>query len=125
MIAVHGLTFTHPGADRGFSDVSFTVPAGVHAALIGTNGVGKTTLIRLLAGELDPDDGTADLGAHVRYMPQEVGFGEAERELSLRALLARFAPAPLDEVFMRFYGGEASTDEAGEVPASEGGEVDA
>ncbi|GKZ14104.1 ABC transporter ATP-binding protein [Haladaptatus sp. T7] len=33
--------------------------------------------------------------------------------------------APLDEVFMRFYGGEASTDEAGEVSASEGGEVDA
>lgn len=98
MIAAHGLSFTHPGAVGGFSDVSFSLPRGTHGALIGTNGVGKTTLMRILAGQLEPDDGTADLAAGVRFMPQEVGFEPGERHMTLRALLASFAPAPLDEV---------------------------
>lgn len=98
MIAAHALSFTHPGDVGGFSDVSFSLPRGAHGALIGTNGVGKTTIMRILAGELEPDGGTADLGSGVRFMPQEVGFGPDERELTVRALLGRFAPSPLDVV---------------------------
>ncbi|HLT99540.1 MAG TPA: ABC-F family ATPase [Burkholderiaceae bacterium] len=54
--------------------LSMTVEAGQKVAIIGANGVGKTTLLRMLAGDLAPDAGTvkwsdaADLG----YMAQDV-----------------------------------------------------
>lgn len=38
---------------------SFTIPAGATAALVGSNGAGKTTILRVLAGVLDPDSGSA------------------------------------------------------------------
>ncbi len=98
MLAVTDLAFTHPGDVGGFSDVSFRVPTGVTAGLIGTNGVGKTTLMRLLAGDLTPDDGTVQAPGSVRWMPQEVGFGPDESARDLRRLLGRFAPAPLDAI---------------------------
>src|ERR1700761_182266 len=50
-IAVSGLAYAHPGGDLLFSDVSFRVAPGRHAGLVGTNGVGKSTLLRILAGE--------------------------------------------------------------------------
>ncbi len=98
MLAVTDLAFTHPGDVGGFSDVSFRVPTGVTAGLIGTNGVGKTTLVRLLAGELVPDDGTVAAPGSVRYMPQEVGFGPEATARDVRRLLGRFAPDPLDRI---------------------------
>ena len=41
-----------------FKDFSFTVEAGERVAIIGPNGIGKTTLLRTLVGELTPDAGT-------------------------------------------------------------------
>lgn len=96
MISVSDLSYTHPGAASGLLDVSFDVPTGTTAALVGDNGVGKTTLLRLLVGELEPDDGAAVARGTVAYMPQEVGFGGGP--LDVRGLLASFAPPPLDEV---------------------------
>jgi ATPase subunit of ABC transporter with duplicated ATPase domains len=71
VISAGSLSFVHPGAVTGFDDVSFVV--GTTAALIGDNGVGKTILLRILAGELAPDEGTVAVSGAVRYMPQEVG----------------------------------------------------
>jgi ATPase subunit of ABC transporter with duplicated ATPase domains len=99
VISVDGLSFLHPGAATGFDDVSFVVPRGVTAALIGDNGVGKTTLLRILAGELDADEGVAAITGTVRYMPQEVGIGDGH--LTVRQLLGSFAPAPLDGLSRR------------------------
>ncbi len=96
MISVSGLSHMHPGAATGFLDVSFDVPAGTTAALVGDNGVGKTTLLRALAGELEPDTGSATVRGTVGYMPQEVGVDAGP--VDVRALLASFAPPPLDEV---------------------------
>lgn len=104
MINVDGLSFLHPGAATGFDDVSFVVPTGTTAALIGDNGVGKTTLLRVLAGELEPDDGAVSVTGAVRYMPQEVGFGDGQ--LSVRQLLGTFAPAPLDQLSRRISAAE-------------------
>ncbi|HLI58088.1 MAG TPA: ATP-binding cassette domain-containing protein [Solirubrobacteraceae bacterium] len=58
-IAVSGLAYAHPGGDLLFSDVSFRVAPGRHAGLVGTNGVGKSTLLRILAGELEGLEGEA------------------------------------------------------------------
>ena len=41
-----------------FTEVSFGLDSGDHAGLIGQNGTGKSTFLRLLTGELLPDSGT-------------------------------------------------------------------
>ena len=54
-------------------DVSFSVNRGERAALIGPNGCGKTTLLRILAGELPADSGHVSLapaGLRLGYLPQ-------------------------------------------------------
>ena len=45
------------GDTRALNAVTLSLPAGSVAALIGHNGSGKTTILRLLAGVLDPDEG--------------------------------------------------------------------
>src|SRR4051794_41417207 len=74
-VAVSNLAYAHPGGDTLFYDVSFRLPAGRHAGLIGTNGVGKTTLLRIAAGELEPQDGDVAIGGRGLYMPPDVGPG--------------------------------------------------
>jgi ATPase subunit of ABC transporter with duplicated ATPase domains len=121
VISVDALSFLHPGAATGFDDVSFVVPRGTTAALIGDNGVGKTTLLRILAGELAADDGAAAVSGTVRYMPQEVGF--ADRSLSVRQLLSSFAPSPLDEIGERIARAERRLAEGDDAAGMELGDA--
>jgi ATPase subunit of ABC transporter with duplicated ATPase domains len=89
-IAVSGLAYAHPGGDLLFSDVSFRVAPGRHVGLVGTNGVGKSTLLRILAGELPALEGEAAHGGRLLYMAQDVGLdigGQTVRGL-LTALAA-------------------------------------
>ncbi len=61
------------GATRLFRDLSLTVEVGAHIAIIGPNGIGKTTLLRTLAGELAPESGTVKWSenASVGYFAQD------------------------------------------------------
>ncbi len=66
-----------------FEDVSLSVGRGDRIGVIGPNGVGKTTLINCLLGELDPDAGTVRLGSRLgvgyyRQIPRNL-----DRELSV------------------------------------------
>jgi ATPase subunit of ABC transporter with duplicated ATPase domains len=85
-VTVDKLSFGYPGADGGaeggakggadgkvLSNLSFHIEAGERVAIIGPNGVGKTTLLRCLAGELPPSSGRIVWveNAHVGYMPQD------------------------------------------------------
>lgn len=73
-VTVEGLTFRYPGTDADvFSDLAFTIEAGDRVAIIGPNGIGKTTLMRVLAGELHPTRGGIQWveNAMVGYMPQD------------------------------------------------------
>ncbi|RDZ28255.1 ATP-binding cassette domain-containing protein [Lysobacter silvisoli] len=58
-------------------NVALTIDAGERIALIGRNGAGKSTLMRLLAGELQPDDGEIrrEGGVRVARLEQEVPHG--------------------------------------------------
>lgn len=56
-----------------FSDISFEIKRGEHVAIIGDNGTGKTTLLKILNQVLDADEGSFTLGSKVKigYYDQE------------------------------------------------------
>ena len=66
-----------------FSGLSFTVTGGERIAVIGDNGTGKTTLMKMLNNEEQPDTGLIRLGPSVRkaYLPQIVRFDDMSRSL--------------------------------------------
>lgn len=49
--------------------------------IIGDNGCGKTTLLKLLLGEMDPEDGKVKIGSQVKigYLPQQIDFNDEEQ----------------------------------------------
>ncbi len=64
------------GAEDLFGNVSFAVAKGARLALVGPNGIGKTTLLRILIGEEEPSSGTVTRARSLRisYLPQEADF---------------------------------------------------
>ena len=66
-----------------FSDVNLEVAGGERIALLGDNGTGKSTLIKILMGEEEPDSGKLRLGPTVKigYLPQIIHFDHPERSL--------------------------------------------
>jgi ATPase subunit of ABC transporter with duplicated ATPase domains len=65
--------FSLPDGRPLLSDVSFRVGEGSVTALVGPNGVGKTTLLRIVTGVLAPDDGTVVHSGGLGVMSQFVG----------------------------------------------------
>ena len=68
------VSFAYPGASSAvLDDVSFTLKAGMHYALVGENGCGKTTLVKLLLGLYQPTNGSILVGGKdISTMSQEV-----------------------------------------------------
>ncbi|HTU87748.1 MAG TPA: ATP-binding cassette domain-containing protein [Solirubrobacteraceae bacterium] len=89
-VAVSNLAYAHPGGDLLFSEVSFRVSPGQHVGLVGSNGVGKSTLLKILVGALPPDEGEYAVGGLLGYMPQDVGVADGHQ--TVRALLLSLAP---------------------------------
>lgn len=73
LITISGVSIRFRGPYL-LDDVSCQVEAGQRIGLLGRNGMGKTTLLRMLAGEIAPDSGsiTAGEGARIAILPQEV-----------------------------------------------------
>ena len=92
-IVVSELEYAPPGADSLFFDVGFGVAPGEHAALVGANGVGKSTILRILSGELQADEGEFALGGNVLSMTQDVGMSRPTD--TLREMLVEVAPGSL------------------------------
>lgn len=84
-----------------FHRINATLRHGERVALIGANGTGKSTLLKIIVGELQPTEGSVRLGANTRigYMPQEQEtFDASQTPLALiRSLM------PVDETDARHF----------------------
>ena len=95
-VAVAGLGKSFAGGTRALHEVSFAARPGEVLGLLGENGAGKTTALRILAGYLKPSAGTAQVAgfdvvdeplaarAQVGYLPEQVPL---PRELRVREYL--------------------------------------
>lgn len=72
-IEISDVVLTLPDGRRLFDNVSMRVGDGLTVGLVGPNGGGKTTLMRLLAGEITPDEGEVRVTGSVGVMPQFIG----------------------------------------------------
>ena len=65
------------GEDVILADVSFGLRPGERAALIGRNGTGKSTILKVLCGQLEADSGqiSAPRGTVIAYLPQDAVYG--------------------------------------------------
>ncbi len=95
-LSASNLAYAHPGGDLLFEGVSFKIAPGAHVGLVGVNGVGKSTLLRVIAGMLAADEGDAQAGGRIAYMPQDVGVaGDAG---TVRELLLGLTTGSLHDV---------------------------
>ncbi|MCE2736740.1 MAG: ATP-binding cassette domain-containing protein [Ilumatobacteraceae bacterium] len=103
-IAVSELAYSPPGAEQLFFDVSFGVTAGEHAAIVGPNGVGKSTILKILTGEYEADDGEFSIGGTFLKMTQDVGMSKPDD--AVRDMLIEVAPTALREAGKRLFAAE-------------------
>ncbi|MEX2242296.1 MAG: ATP-binding cassette domain-containing protein [Fimbriimonadaceae bacterium] len=113
LLSVSGLSKSF-GIDIVLEDVSFRVEPKEKVALVGRNGTGKTTLLKILTGELEADSGSVHFarGARIGYLRQEAPVrpgrtvleeveSAREREIELRRRMAeleeRMLAGPTDE----------------------------
>lgn len=67
VVEIKNATFSYPGADKPvIKDFSAIIMRGERIGILGRNGTGKTTLLRLLTGYLKPKKGSVELGSRVR-----------------------------------------------------------
>ena len=79
------------GEKHLFDGITLKVEGGERIALIGDNGTGKSTLIKMIVGELYPDDGRIKTGPQVRlaYLPQIIHFDHPDWNLVENMMAAK------------------------------------
>lgn len=93
-IAVSKLAWQLPGGDELFRDVGFRVGDGERVAIVGANGVGKSTLLKLITGDLTASDGTISVDGQIGVMHQLVGTAD-HPAVTVHELLVSLAPTRL------------------------------
>jgi ABC-2 type transport system ATP-binding protein len=111
MIAINNLTFGYKRS-RVFEEISLTMDSGKIYGLLGENGVGKTTLLRIIAGLLLPDKGSCTVFGipsgkrlpaflqDVFYLPEEFAT-PAGKVVNFVSATGRFYPKFSREQFFR------------------------
>ena len=114
ILEVKGLSKKVDGVEV-LHDLDLIVRKGDKIAFVGGNGLARTTLFQILAGELEPDGGSFRWGVTITnsYFPKENGF-YFDNEFNLVEWLGQFAPPTEGETFARGFLGRMlfSGDEA-------------
>ena len=102
-VTVEKLSFAYPGSgEKVLDNLNLIVEAGERIAIIGPNGVGKTTLMRCLAGELRPNSGRIVWveNAEAGYMPQDPQ-AEFEDKIDLFGWMSQYTGKADDDQIVR------------------------
>jgi len=110
-IEVQSASFSYPDGTIPIEGVSFRVPTGSVTALVGPNGVGKTTMLELIAGHKRLDEGHVRSDTEIAYMRQNPGFDDLRSATVLDAL-ALSLPSELRPVHFRLQDLYASAGES-------------
>lgn len=93
-VSVSGVAAGYSGTPV-IEDVSFALEPGQRVGVLGPNGGGKTTLFRLLLGELTPLDGSIEVPAACGYVPQtersRLDYPVSALDVALMGTLTRVA----------------------------------
>ena len=93
------------------NDVSFRVGDGAKVALIGPNGSGKTTLIRMICGDISPDQGSVAITGGLGVMRQFIG--SVRDETTVREILISVAPPRIRDAAAKIIATEKEMNEDG------------
>lgn len=73
MLTLQNITYQHPNKDPLFSGINLTAGKSEKIALIGNNGTGKSTLLKIIAGIVPAASGTLTAHEAICYVPQHFG----------------------------------------------------
>ncbi|AKK73430.1 ABC transporter ATP-binding protein [Chryseobacterium gallinarum] len=73
MILLQNISFGFPGGDLLFNHINVTIPSQTKSALVGNNGMGKSTLLKIIADEIQPLSGNINIQGDIFYVPQMFG----------------------------------------------------
>lgn len=73
MILLQNISFGFPGGNLLFNHINLTIPSHTKSALVGSNGMGKSTLLKIIANVIQPLEGTINVQGEIFYVPQMFG----------------------------------------------------
>ena len=102
LLRVEGLTKTIDG-EKVLDNISFIMNKGDKVALVGNNEIAKTTLFKILMGEMEPDSGTFKWGVTTSqaYFPKDNSEYFENSDVNLVEWLRQFSPNDESESFLR------------------------
>ena len=105
ILNVVNLNYSHEG-ESVLKDVSFLVTRGQKIALVGANEQAETALLRILAGELEPDSGTVKWGVTITtsYFPKDNSAYFDGSDKTILEWFAQYSPEQLESYMRGFLG---------------------
>ncbi|NIF06941.1 ABC-F family ATP-binding cassette domain-containing protein [Chryseobacterium sp. Tr-659] len=105
MILLQNISFGFPGGDLLLNHINLTIQSHTKSALVGNNGMGKSTLLRMIGGEIQPLHGNINIHGNMFYVPQI--FGNFNHQTIAECLkidqklyaLQRITEGDIDEVY--------------------------
>ena len=72
-IIISDVAYHYPNQDNLFECIRFSVEKQEKVSIVGSNGIGKSTLLKIIAGELEATEGQITNSSTLRYIPQHTG----------------------------------------------------
>lgn len=117
MIFLHNISFGFPSRDLLFTHINLTIPSHSKSALVGNNGMGKSTLLKLISNEIPPHEGNINIEGVVYYVPQMFGnfnhlrIGECLKIDQKLNALQKITDGEVDEVYFEILNGDWDIEE--------------